>query len=289
MLRPAAEGFDRDGSERDGFEILLVHRPRYNDWSLPKGKDEPGEDSEEAAVREVLEETGQPTRVIAPLGESAYRTTAGDKVVHWFAMRATRPQLFVPNGEVDEIAWLAPEAAAELLTYDRDREIVNSVDGRDLLGTGTLFLARHAAAGDRRSWEGDDRDRPLSAKGVAQAKGLADRLRHRAIEAIVTSPYVRCVQTVQPLADELGLDLQVEEVLAEGEVGKKARELVRSLVGSNAVVCSHGDVIPALLDWMVRRGMTLKSTFDCKKGSVWEVDVRSGEFHKAVYVPPPEV
>ncbi len=282
MLRPAS-----NGTQPDGFEILLVHRPRYNDWSLPKGKDEPGEDSQEAAIREVLEETGQPTRVIAPLGESAYRTTAGDKVVQWFAMRATAPQAFVPNGEVDEIAWLEPDAATDLLTYDRDREIVGTVDGRGLLGTGTLFLVRHAAAGDRGSWEGDDRDRPLTAKGEAQAKALVDRLRYRGIEAIFTSPFLRCIQTVQPLADELGITVQVHEALAEGEGGKKVRELVRSLIGSNAVLSSHGDVIPSLLDWMIRRGMSMKSAFDCKKGSIWEVEVRSGEFRKAVYVPPP--
>lgn len=279
MLRPSLEG----------PEVLVVHRPRYDDWSLPKGKDEPGERAEDAAIREVREEAGQPARVIAPLGESVYRTTSGDKVVRWFAMRATGPQSFVPNDEVDRIAWLSPDAAATLLSYERDRDLVIAVDPPALLGTGTLFLIRHAAAGDRSSWEGDDRDRPLTAKGLAQSKALVDQLRDRQIEAIYSSPYVRCLQTVLPLAEVAGLEVQVEDVLAEGEVGKKARELVKSLVGQNAVISTHGDVIPALLDWMTRRGMSLKSAFDCKKGSVWEVDVRGGEFHKAVYVPPPEV
>jgi 8-oxo-dGTP diphosphatase len=269
--------------------VLIVHRPRYDDWSLPKGKDEPGETAEDAAIREVREEAGQPARVIAPLGESAYRTASGDKVVRWFTMRATGSQDFVPNDEVDRIAWLAPEAAADLLSYERDRDLVKAVDASTLLGTGTLYLIRHAAAGDRSSWEGDDRDRPLTAKGLAQSKALVDQLRDRQIEAIYSSPYVRCLQTVMPLADVLGREVQVEDVLAEGEVGKKVRELVKSLAGQNAVVSTHGDVIPALLDWMTRRGMALKSAFDCKKGSIWEVDVRGGEFHKAAYVPPPEV
>jgi 8-oxo-dGTP diphosphatase len=227
--------------------------------------------------------------VVAPLGESAYRTTNGDKVVRWFAMRATGPQRFVPNDEVDRIAWLPPEAAATLLSYERDRDLVIAADAAALLGTGTLHLIRHAAAGDRSSWESDDRDRPLTAKGLAQSKALVEQLRDRQIEAIYSSPYVRCLQTVTPLAEVLGLDIEVEEVLAEGEVGKKARELIKSLTGQNAVISSHGDVIPALLDWMTRRGMSLKSAFDCKKGSVWEVDVRGGEFHKALYIPPPEV
>jgi 8-oxo-dGTP diphosphatase len=279
VLRPSAEG----------PEVLVVHRPRYDDWSLPKGKDEPGEPAEDAAIREVREEAGQPVRVIAPLGESAYRTANGDKVVRWFAMRATGPQNFVPNDEVDRIAWLSPGAAAELLSYERDRDLVQAVDPSELLSTSTLFLIRHAAAGDRSSWEGDDRDRPLTSKGIAQSKALVDQLRNRQIEAIFSSPYVRCLQTVRPLAEILGLEVHVEEVLAEGEVGKKARELVKSLAGQNAVVSTHGDVIPALLDWMARRGMALDSAFDCKKGSVWEVDVGGGEFHKAVYVPPPAV
>jgi 8-oxo-dGTP diphosphatase len=269
--------------------VLVVHRPRYDDWSLPKGKDEPGETAENAAIREVREEAGQPARVVAPLGESAYRTTNGDKVVRWFAMRATGPQNFVPNDEVDRIAWLPPEAAATLLSYERDRDLVIAADAAALLGTGTLHLIRHAAAGDRSSWQSDDRDRPLTAKGLAQSKALVEQLRDRQIEAIYSSPYVRCLQTVTPLAEVLGLDIEVEEVLAEGEVGKKARELIKSLTGQNAVISTHGDVIPALLDWMTRRGMSLKSAFDCKKGSVWEVDVRGGEFHKALYVPPPEV
>ena len=279
MLRPSP----------DGPEVLVVHRPRYDDWSLPKGKDEPGETAEDAAIREVREEAGQQTRVIAPLGESAYRTTNGDKIVRWFAMRAIGPQHFVPNDEVDRISWLHPEAAAEILSYERDRDLVKAVDGTALLGTGTLFLIRHAAAGDRSSWQGDDRDRPLTAKGLAQSKALVDDLRDRQIEAIFSSPYVRCLQTVMPLAEVLGLEVHVEDVLAEGEVGKRARELVKSLAGQNAVLSTHGDVIPALLDWMARRGMALKSALDCKKGSVWELDMRAGEFHKAVYVPPPEV
>lgn len=279
MLRPSP----------DGPEVLVVHRPRYDDWSLPKGKDEPGETAEDAAIREVREEAGQQTRVIAPLGESAYRTTNGDKIVRWFAMRAIGPQHFVPNDEVDRISWLHPEAAAKILSYDRDRDLVKAVDGTALLGTGTLFLIRHAAAGDRSSWQGDDRDRPLTAKGLAQSKALVDDLRDRQIEAIFSSPYVRCLQTVMPLAEVLGLEVHVEDVLAEGEVGKRARELVKSLAGQNAVLSTHGDVIPALLDWMARRGMALKSALDCKKGSVWELDMRAGEFHKAVYVPPPEV
>lgn len=276
---------------RSGFgdpEILVVHRKRYDDWSLPKGKDEPGETPEQAALREVIEETGQPVRVIAPLGRTQFATGSGVKDVDWFAMRATRPAEFVANDEVDQARWVSVGEVDQLLSYEGDRSLVGSIDPEALLSTGTLFLVRHGAAGERQSWEGDDRLRPLSNKGEGQAKGIAVLLAGRHIEVIVASPYVRCRQTVQPLAEELGLAVGEDEALAEGAGGRATRELVRTLVGANAVLCSHGDVIPALLDWMTKKGMSLHPPFDCKKGSIWEIDVRAGQFRKARYLPPPE-
>lgn len=280
VLRPADD-------TRAGFQVLVVHRPRYDDWSLPKGKDEPGEAPEAAAVREVWEEAGQQARIISPLGESSYQTLAGPKLVRWFAMRALGRNQFEPNGEVDRIVWVEPEEAARLLNYSRDRDLVTNVDGPALLSTGTLFLVRHAAAGDRSTWTDDDRLRPLTTKGEAQAEGLARLLSDRGVERIISSPYLRCTHTVEPLAHKLGLEIEIDDSLAEGSGGKPVRRLVRDLAGTNAVLCSHGDVIPELLDWMVRRGMELSSPFDCKKGSTWEVEVTAGEFTAARYLPPP--
>lgn len=274
----------------DGPEVLVIHRPRYNDWSLPKGKDEPDETPEQAAVREVTEETGQRVRIIAPLGETRFDTGSGIKEVHWFAMRAvtSSPDLarFTPNFEVDETRWLPIGEAGEILTYEPDQSLIATIDAHSLLATGTLFLVRHGAAGERGAWEGDDRLRPLSNKGERQAKAVAALLADRNIDAIVSSPYLRCLQTVKPLAEELGLEVIENEALAEAEGGKASRELVREMAGANAVFCSHGDVIPELIDWMARKGMALRSPFDCKKGSVWEIDVKQGEFHKARYIPP---
>ena len=158
-----------------------------------------------------------------------------------------------------------------------------------LLTTGTFYLVRHGAAGERGAWEGDDRLRPLSGKGRRQAAGLVEILSTRGIEAIFSSPYVRCVQTVQPLADATGLEIVEHPALAEGEGGKASRDLLRELIGTNAVLCSHGDVIPAAMEWMINKGMALKSAFDCKKGSTWEITVRGGVFHKARYLPPREM
>lgn len=275
-------------STPDGLRILVVHRPRYDDWTFPKGKNEQGEDSLEAALREVGEETGQRPHPVSIVGETTYTVDGSPKLVTWYGMRVTEPGPFVPNEEVDEIRWLDPDAAAALLTYDHDRDMLERVDLDALLTTGSLYLVRHGAAGDRQSWSGDDSLRPLSVRGEMQAVGLAKTLADHRIEAIFTSPYLRCVQTVQPLADETGLEIIEHPALAEGEGGKATRDLVRSLIGTNAVLCSHGDVIPAVMDWMVNKGMTLKSDFDCKKGSTWEVTVRGGVFHKAYYLPPQE-
>lgn len=278
----------RDGPS--GPEVLVIHRPRYDDWSLPKGKDDPGETSAQAALREVVEETGQRVRLIAPLGQTRFDTGSGIKEVDWFAMRAmpTSPDLtgFTPNNEVDQARWVPISGVGDTLTYELDLSLLAHIDAPSLLTTGTLFLVRHGAAGDREAWEGDDRLRPLSNKGERQAKAIAALLADRDVETIVSSPYLRCVQTVKPLAEELGLEVVENEALAEAEGGKASRELVRQLIGANAVLCSHGDVIPELIDWMARKGMSLRSPFDCKKGSVWEIDVRQGDFRKARYIPP---
>ena len=247
-----------------------------------------GEDSVEAALREVSEETGQHAHPVSMVGETSYPVDGTTKLVRWYGMRVAEPGPFTPNEEVDEIRWLDPDEVPALLSYDHDRFMLERVDLDALLTTGTLYLVRHGAAGDRQNWEGDDRLRPLSRKGEPQAAGLAKTLVDRRIEAIYTSPYVRCVQTVEPLAEATGLDINEHPALAEGQGGKDTRSLVRDLIGTNAVLCAHGDVIPALMEWMINKGMTLKSAFDCKKGSTWEVTVRGGIFHKASYLPPLE-
>ena len=289
MVKPieAAGGLVARASP-DGPLILIVHRPRYDDWTFPKGKNEAGEESKDAAVREVGEETGQHPRLVSLVGETSYPVNGTKKVVQWYGMRAHQPMPFTPNEEVDEIRWLTSDEAPALLTYDHDRKLLETVDLDALLTTGTLYLVRHGAAGDRRTWTGDDAARPLSGKGELQAQGLAKTLKGRPLEAIFTSPYVRCVQTVRPLAGVTGLEIIEHSALAEGEGGKATRDLVRELAGTDAVLCSHGDVIPAVIDWMVEKGMALKSEYDWKKGSTWEIEVRAGVFHKARYLPPRE-
>lgn len=273
-------------------QILVVHRPRYDDWSLPKGKDDPGETPQAAARREVLEETGVTAHIVSDLGEVRYHTPQeNSKQVRYFAMRAVEVPEFTPNEEVDETRWVNREAAAGLLTYPFDRELVAKADLAVLARSGYLFLVRHANAGERSRWDGPDHLRTLSNKGCKQAETLAGMLGEWGIDRIMSSPSLRCVETVAPLADRLDLEVEDCPRLGEGR-GTSVLELLARFVGHNVVLSSHGDVIPAILDRLAREGVTLTSPtglFECKKASVWRVTVSDGETRSADYIPPPEV
>lgn len=273
----------------DGYEVLLVHRPTYDDWSFPKGKDDPGETPHEAAIREVEEETGYRCRIVAPLGAMEYDTPFGvHKQVRYFAMKPLDYTVFEPNEEVDEVRWMGVERAVDLLSYDRDRALLTVSDFGRLSTTGTIYLVRHTAAGSRQKWEGDDTLRPLTDKGWRQAEAIADMLAESRPDRILSSPYVRCVQTVEPLAGRVGVKVEEHHALAEGADPGFGLALLNELAGSVSVLSSHGDVIPDLLQHLTRRGMELLSPFEAKKGSIWVVEVEGGAAVRARYVPPPE-
>ena len=114
---------------RDDGRVAVIHRPRYDDWSLPKGKLDPGESFEGGAVREVLEETGVRGRIVAELEPTSYVDRKGrDKLVRWYRMELDGdPPEFAPNDEVDELRWLTPGEAGALLSYDHDRALVRTL------------------------------------------------------------------------------------------------------------------------------------------------------------------
>jgi 8-oxo-(d)GTP phosphatase len=272
------------------LRVLIAHRPRYDDWGLPKGKAEKGETPEETAVREVLEETGYHCRIVAPMGTTRYRIDGGIKEVNWYAMRPLPDSPgFKKNKEVDEIRWISRNKAKTALDYENDRSLVTAPGLKRIARTGTLFLLRHAAAGDRSKWDGIDAVRPITKKGKRQAAALVEYLRNRGIERIYSSPYTRCVQTVEPLAEAIGTKVIEHDALAEGPDIDAAYALADEMVGHNAVLCSHGDVIPAVINRMMWAGLTLDSRFYCSKGSLWEVELDGGRFTTGKYVPPPKV
>jgi 8-oxo-dGTP diphosphatase len=149
-----------------------------------------------------------------------------------------------------------------------------------------VYFLRHAKAGERGMWVGDDLERPLSKSGWKQAHALAKRLQKKGATDLVSSPYLRCIQTLEPLATALGVPVLADERLLEGAGFEGALELL-SEVGDGAVLCSHGDVIPETLEALVRRGMEIKTAPDWRKGTVWVLKRNDGRITSGTVWPPP--
>ena len=150
-----------------------------------------------------------------------------------------------------------------------------------------LYLVRHAKASSRREWKGDDRLRPLTASGHRQAEALATELTGRRVTSLVSSPYLRCVETLQPTARAIGAAVATDECLGEGGSYDDVLALMSSLP-DGAVLCSHGDVIPETIAALERRGCKITSPPDWRKGSVWVLDRDdAGKIRKAKAWPPP--
>ncbi|MGH9027026.1 MAG: SixA phosphatase family protein [Acidimicrobiia bacterium] len=151
----------------------------------------------------------------------------------------------------------------------------------------TLFVVRHARAGRRDEWDGADEDRPLSKAGRRQAKKLSARLKDEPITRIVSSPYVRCVQSVEPLAEQLRRSVEESDGLAEGAPAEDVRDLLDKCGREVTVLCTHGDVIELILDDVRSHGVKLKKPVHYGKGSVWEFVVDDGSITGAKYHPAP--
>ena len=150
----------------------------------------------------------------------------------------------------------------------------------------TVYLVRHARAGQRRSWKGDDTLRPLSKVGRRQATGLVNMLANAEIHEVVSSPYVRCRQTVEPLAKRLNLAVETADELAEGAGIDAALRLVEKVSDRNVVLCTHGDVVQLLLTHAKASGVKT-GKLRMEKGSVWALETHAGAITKATYLPAP--
>lgn len=265
---------------------VLVHRPRYDDWSLPKGKLLDGESFEEAATREVREETGLECRIDGELPTSRYTDQHGaPKVVRYWLMEVLDGHDLHPTDEVDEARWFTISEARDVLTYDRERAVLDAATTADA----PAYLFRHAKAGDRRTWSGDDLSRPLSKTGRRQAKALVHVLSGRVIERILSSPAIRCVDTVRRLADQRGLPIEPRDELLEGAPLPGLLELLEELRSTPSVLCGHGDLIPAIIEHLEAQGVLVGPDRGWKKGSVWVLEREVGLIVRATYIPPPEV
>lgn len=278
--------------------VAIVHRPRYDDWSLPKGKLHNGEDAATGAAREVTEETGHSLVLGRRLGEISYVVAPGvtkrygPKTVEYWAARATGGQ-FTSNDEVDQLRWCGPEQAVQTLHYPWDRTVLNRFTALPA-ETSTVLLVRHAKAGDRNLWDGDDRLRPLNDAGHRQAKVLRQRLRLFGPRRVYSAPRVRCVDTVLGLAEDLGVDVILEERLAEegywdDPAASRARLLEIADGDGPAVVCSQGGSIPGLVEQLAHdSGLDVgEIPPPSRKASTWVLSLLGERLVAADYYPPP--
>lgn len=245
--------------KKDELQVLLVHRPRYDDWSFPKGKLDPGETFPGAAVREVAEETGYRVRLLRPLPTSMYllRGNRTKIVQYWSAQVRSRigPGPKNPR-EIDEIRWVEIGAALDLVTRSMDRVPLTAL--KDQIETETahtrpILIQRHAAARSRAKWRDGEGTRPLSSKGKKQSVALPDLIAAFDPGAVLTSPWERCRATVQPFARQAGLDLMAKDSLTEAshaaEPSRTAAVIERVIQEARPViVCTHRPVLPTVID-----------------------------------------
>lgn len=266
-------------------EVVLVHRPRYDDWSIPKGKLIDGESHLDAALREVAEETGLRVRPRVELPPSTYQVDGARKEVRYWLMEPVSGTALHPEHEVDDAGWLPIAEAERQLTHERDRELLAAVVAR----SEPAYLVRHAKAGSRAEWPGRDELRPLSKSGRRQAKALVHRFDGLAAGRILSSPAVRCVETVRPLAAARSRPVEAREELAEGAPAEPAESLLDEVADTPSVLCGHGDLFPVLVERAEAAGAVVVGQRGWKKASVWVLEREAGVVVRMRYVPPPEI
>ncbi len=238
---------------RRGLQVLLVHRPKYDDWSFPKGKLDRGEHVTAAAVREVAEETGLDVRLGPPLRSQRYAAGNRMKTVHYWMGRVIGSDDisgYQANEEIDEVCWVTYADAMDLLTYPYDRETLRESEPLRKK-TRAFVVLRHAKARARGSWRKDDRRRPLLAAGGLQAERLVPVLAAYDVGLVASSSSLRCVDTVAPYADVAGLTLQQFDGLTEEDAtASGVLEIVDGLVAhrDGVVLCTHRQVLAAVFD-----------------------------------------
>lgn len=281
MIRAAGALLWRENSQLE-IEIALIHRPRYGDWSLPKGKVDDGETTLQCAYREVFEETGVKAQFTRELGSVEYLESGESKrVKYWAAKAPSFDQQFKVNEEVDEIRWLNPADATSLATHDSDKSIIENFLSQEPR-TDTLIILRHTKALERGDWDDLDSKRTLDEKGLQQAASLITHLAPFAIDEIYSSDYIRCVQTVTPLADvrnlriteipnlnEENFDLDPERSISFANAVKQDEK--------NILLCSHNPVIPTMLRGILNTKLKNKDLIKLEPGDAWIVHRVRGE------------
>ncbi len=282
-------------SRRDGLRIALVHRPRYDDWSLPKGKAEQGEVVQVTAAREVAEETGFRAAIGRSLTTVSYNTSAGPKTVQYFAARRMAG-FFTPNKEVDRLDWLPVDKATARMSYEFDRAVLSTFVLEPAAQQGVLLI-RHARAGQRDSYRGEDDRRPLDAKGRRQAAALVDELSVFAPLSVYSAPLERCRGTVAPLAEKLGTPVTADPAFSEDAYRDDPAGARRRLVelaavqspGETTVICSQGGVIPGVVKSLATRNDVQVAGVSTPKAAYWFLSFDGPRLVQADPYPAPTV
>ncbi|MFY1633371.1 NUDIX hydrolase [Solwaraspora sp. WMMB335] len=278
----AAGGVVWRNGDSGTVEVCLVHRPRHDDWSLPKGKLEPAEHPLAAAVREVGEETGLKAVPQVRLPSVRYTMPDGNtKAVDYWSMRVVAspgasalPVPIEAADEVDEVCWLPLRQAQQRLTYRHDVGVLRAFAELPAVSV-VLVVVRHAHAGSRDTWPGPDSARPLDLAGLRQARALAGLVALVGPRRVLSASPRRCVQTLAPLAQALDVPVEVDSAFDEPLPGQHPDECALVAAdrfaqlakeGTPAAVCSQGKVIPSALALLSGRA---SADYRTAKGSGW--------------------
>lgn len=243
------------------LEVLMIHRERYDDWSWPKGKLDPGETVPEAATREVFEEIGMDITLGIPLPAIEYMVGSKRKVVYYWAAKSPGTAA-VPDGkETDAVRWCAPKTAAKWMTNPSDVEPLKALVAAHEAGTldtVPFIVVRHAKAKPRSSWTREEGKRPLAATGQRQALAVARLLAAWRPAKVASSPWTRCVQTVSPYVHQHRYTVKLLAPITEHEATRnpvKATKTIAKLIEKNRplAVCTHRPVLPLVLEELASR------------------------------------
>jgi 8-oxo-dGTP diphosphatase len=277
----------RPGHRESAAEIAVIHRPRYDDWSLPKGKVDPGETEPVTAVREVFEETGHHVQLGRRIATVSYPIEQRTKKVQYWSARSLGGS-FAPNPEVDDLLWLSAPAAIKKVSYAYDRKVLRRW-AKQPADTQSVLIVRHGTAGSKSRFSGDDKIRPLDKKGRAQAEALVAQLSCFGPTDVYAADRVRCHQTVEPLAEELGVTINNEPTLTEeayADNPKRGRRRILQIAASHRtpVICTQGKVIPDLIAWWCERDGVRPDKSRNRKGSTWVLSLVEGRLIAADHI-----
>lgn len=245
-MRPGADGVT---------EVLLVHRPRYDDWSLPKGKLTNGEYLAACATRETHEESAVQVHLRAPVTELSYPVSSGTKSVTYWRGHPASVRRHRAGAEVDQIAWLSVTKALRQVTYPDERDVIRrAVNVPD---STPLVILRHGKALARSEWpqHRPDKRRPLDQRGEAQSAALIPLLDAYGVTRLVSSESTRCHRTLKPFGKARDLAVEKTATLTE-ELGESEPRAVTAFMrqvaaataaGTATAVCGHRPVLPTML------------------------------------------